>query len=945
MADVRPHPDLVARPPETPVSRPGPGLATRIDTPERAVVFSATITQGPEEHFPLPQPLTAPQVGPKIGRFTILDHLGSGTMGVVYTAYDDALDRKVAVKVLRHGGAEAALRLHREAQAMARVDHPNVVAVHEVGTEGGQVYVAMDFIRGTTLAAWQRMPGRTWTEILEAYVQAGRGLAAAHAAGLIHRDFKPTNAIIGTDGRVRVLDFGLVYAGEVGAGERIDSSGSFERVAVRLTRDGDVVGTPAYMSSEQIRGLTLGPASDQFSFCASLYEGLYGQLPFVGDSLATLFAAIARGRVQDPPRSSRVPAWVRAAVLRGLASTPTARHSSMDALLRALDHGTVRRRRYLGTAVALVGAAAIGGFLAAKSQAASLCSGADAELMSAWSPARRVRVEQALSAAGPAFAAEVWPRVAADLDDYAGAWKAMHRDACMAHQRGEQSDQMLDRRMACLGQRKAALGGAADVLSEGGAQVAIKALGVVHDLPAVARCGDVVALAAGVAPPDDAEVAFKVAEVRELLARARTLATAGRVDAALELASHEIAAADAIGYAPLVAEARLIHARMLIGFDADAAGDHDAALTLAVLTALSSGLDEAAAEALALRLHQRVHRGDGEEALADADMARAILARVPAPDRVLGLLENNIGVLQLSRGDLEKARLAFETALAIRERSEADPQDLAFNLVNLALVELDPGERERHLRRALELFETTLGPAHPQTLDVRLVAGRYITDPDAAADLLAPGCDAQARFSPENLAQRARCLADLAHHREEAGALREAMTLWAEADALLGRAAATGDVSLTNVDQLLIRAGAAAAGETVGPLQAELAQFPADQPLEWWRRRDRADLQLALGVQLRGLARDAEAQSTLASAVADFEASQDSSRDVFGLQHLARARLELAALRIEAGSAREQISPLLDAAEAWYRAAGPSYAWRLTRIDRLRGQLTRDKAP
>jgi hypothetical protein len=171
------------------------------------------------------------------------------------------------------------------------------------------------------------------------------------------------------------------------------------------------------------------------------------------------------------------------------------------------------------------------------------------------------------------------------------------------------------------------------------------------------------------------------------------------------------------------------------------------------------------------------------------------------------------------------------------------------------------------------------------------------------------------------------------------------MTLWAEADALLQRAAIAGAVPLTKVDQLLIRAGAAAAGETVGPLQQELAIFAATDPLEWWRRRDRADLQLALGLQLRGLARDAEAQSTLAAAVADFEAVQASSRDVFGLQHLARARLELASLRLEAGLPREEISRLLDAAEAWYRAAGPAYAWRVTRIGRLRGQLAREKAP
>ncbi|MBL9101956.1 MAG: protein kinase [Myxococcales bacterium] len=931
--------------------RPQPG--DRVDPAGHAGVFTATHEPGQTT----PRPAHASALGPKLGRFIILDHLGSGTMGHVYAAYDDALDRKIAVKVLRHGGGEAALRLRREAQAMARVDHPNVVAVHEVGTEGGNVYVAMDFVRGTTLAVWQRQPGRTWSEVLEAYVQAGRGLAAAHAAGLIHRDFKPTNAIIGDDGRVRVLDFGLVWAGENResaardlAETRPDLSSSFERLPTRLTRDGDVVGTPAYMSSEQIRGLPLGPSTDQFSFCASLYEGLYDQLPYQGDSLGALFAAIARGRVQDPPRASRVPAWVRAVVLRGLSANPNSRWPSMDALLRALDPGTARRRRRVGLAAGLVGVAALGGFLAAKSQAASLCSGADAELAAVWSAPRRARVEQTLAAAGPAFAAEVAPRVTADLDAYAAAWKAMHHDACMTHQRGEQSDQMLDRRMACLGQRKAALGGAAEVLAEGGDKVAIEALRVVHDLPEVARCGDVAALAAGVAPPADAAAAQRVGESRETLARAEMLAAAGRVEAAHALVDAEVEADAASGYLPLEAEARLVQARLLVNFEVER--ENDERLTAAILTALGADMDEAAAEALALRMFLRAqHPGRSEQALADADMARALLRRLPAGDRVLGLLENNLGVVQLSRGDLDRARLAFETALEIRERSGASEQELAYTLVNLALVEPDAGDRESHLRRALELFETALGPAHPQTLDVRIAAGRYTQGPLAAAELLAPGCDAVARFSPDNLAQRSRCLADLAHHHDEAGRSREAMNLWAEADALLARARRAGEVPLSEVEQLLIQAGGATAGETVLPLQQWLtANFPEaarsdEAAIEWWRRRDRADIRLVLGLQLRGLARDAEAQSTLAAAIADYEATQGQTRDVIGQQHLARARLELAALRLEAGRPREEISPLLDASEAWYRAAGPDYAWRITRSERLRGQLPHESAP
>src|SRR5262245_37690244 len=208
-------------------------------------------------------------------------------MGVVYAAYDPELDRRVALKLLHAGGSvEARKRLLREAQAMARLAHPNVIAVHDVGTWGDEVFVAMEFVEGPTLAERVRDEEPGWREVLDLYLQAGEGLAAAHVAGIVHRDFKPQNALVGRDGRVRVLDFGLARGTGAlpprEAEEGPDSGAAPGLLVTPLTRSGSRMGTPAYMSPEQFEGLPADELSDQFSFCVALYEALYGERPFGG---------------------------------------------------------------------------------------------------------------------------------------------------------------------------------------------------------------------------------------------------------------------------------------------------------------------------------------------------------------------------------------------------------------------------------------------------------------------------------------------------------------------------------------------------------------------------------------------------------------------------------------------------------------------------------------
>jgi len=294
--------------------------------------------------------------GSKVGRYRVVDTVGAGAMGIVYLADDPDLDRRIALKMLRRQDAQASSRLTREAQALARVSHPNVIAVYEVGTFDDQVYMAMEFVRGESLTSWLK-EDRSIAAILATFEQAGRGLTVAHAAGLVHRDFKPDNVLVGKDGRVRVVDFGLArgdaLARALGDPESSRSLAQAEKQdAFRtLTRTGAFMGTPAYMAPEQYEGIEADARTDQFGFCVSLYEALYARRPFEGGTLEALAQAVNSGPA-SPPRRSGVPRRVERAVLRGLAVRPRDRFPTMEALLAEL--ATPGASRKLGAPAALV---------------------------------------------------------------------------------------------------------------------------------------------------------------------------------------------------------------------------------------------------------------------------------------------------------------------------------------------------------------------------------------------------------------------------------------------------------------------------------------------------------------------------------------------------------------------------------------------------------------
>ncbi|MBL8943103.1 MAG: serine/threonine protein kinase, partial [Myxococcales bacterium] len=480
----------------------------------------------------------------RIGRFPILGRLGQGGMGTVFSAFDAELDRKIAVKVMLpdHAaeGSQGRERTRREAQAMARLSHPNIVAVHEVGEADQQVFIAMEFVRGVSLDVWLAQRSRTTREVLDVFRQAGRGLAAAHEAGLVHRDFKPSNVMVGDDGQIKILDFGLARASDDALAPTEEGGGALGKLGDgSLTRPGTIMGTPAFMAPEQHRGRPATALSDQFSFCVALYTALYGAHPFGATSLPAMITAVCDGTLASPPKQSVVPAWLRRVVVRGLSRAPEDRFASMGALLDALaaDPGARRRRWLFGGAgvVAVLGA----GFGIARLAQNEPCPDGRQALLGAWDDARRDRVAAALHGAA-AHGAETWTRVEPTLDAYADAWATAREDACHAMRTGAASDLLYERRVACLSRSRSALDALVEVFEQADTTVVEKAVAAAAGLPALARCEDAEGLLAQVEPPPEA-IANEVAALRDRLVRARSMEDAGRVGEAIAAANDVLA--------------------------------------------------------------------------------------------------------------------------------------------------------------------------------------------------------------------------------------------------------------------------------------------------------------------------------------------------------------------------------------------------------------------
>jgi tetratricopeptide (TPR) repeat protein len=633
----------------------------------------------------------------RIGRYLIIERIGAGGMGEVYCAYDPEIDRKVAVKLTvaaRSVGPAAQQGLRDEARAMARVHDPHVAAVYDVGVWEQRTFVAMELCDGVALPSWLARP-RTWREIVDVLSQAGRGLSAAHAAGLVHHDFKPGNVMVG-DGGVKVLDFGLARA--IGAPVGDDPAGpSFS-------------GTPGYAAPELLHG-PADTRSDQYSFCATLHEALFGALPAGG-------RADAGSRDRDG-RPEPVPAWLRAAVDRGLATDPQRRFPDMDALLRALDHRGRRRRRWVVALAALAGGLALAlGLSLGRRPDAPACRPDPDLLAGVWDAAARGRVETAILGAGRSYGTDNWARLSRRLDDYARAWLDARVAACEAtHVRHEQSGRLLDLRIACLDEHRARLATLVDLLAEGDPATTQRALSAAARLPAVEACSDAKTLEARAPLVADPAVAAAAAGLQLELARATALEDAGRYPQGLDLAQSVLAQAIELDVPAVEAMARYRLGNLL---DANGrSSDGVAELQRAGELAIAAGDDGLAARAFTDAMHVLADVLDQhDEALALQPAVAGLLKRAGDPAAGQARLLNTLGVIRYRQGRNDEALRLLGDSLDLLADvlAPADPR-LAGAFDNLGLTLSDLGrhaDAERAHRRAVELFEGSLGPHHPE---------------------------------------------------------------------------------------------------------------------------------------------------------------------------------------------------------------------------------------
>ena len=680
-----------------------------------------TVTRATEPGEKLPAtgvPTSAAhEPGASFGRYVLEQRVGAGGMGEVWAAWDPKLDRRVAIKLVRQdrAGTEGRQLLQREAQAMARLSHPNVVVVHDVDVVGGQTYVAMEFIDGPTLGQWIESDQPPPRRVIEMFVEAGNGLAAAHAAGIVHRDFKPGNVMIGPDGRPRVTDFGLARL--AGGGRGSEGGGGGARPAEAATTAG-FFGTPLYMAPEQHRGEPADARSDQFAFCAALYEALYGVHPFdAGGSIEDLRDRVLAGRVAPPLLSPRLPSSVRRALLRGLAVKADERHPDMKSLLRELarDPYRLRRRVILGAVVVASVAGIAFGLLQVRERRLRLCSGGERAWDGVWGSSRRQGVAAAFESTGAPFGRDAAGQVGATLDGYGTRWVAAYRSACEATRlRGEQSEQVLDREMGCLRRRLKEVDALVSLFLKADTERAAKAAEALAGLRPVASCTDVGALTQEAAPPLAPEERRRVEELETRLAEAQARKLVGRYAEALDLARGVMAAAASL--ASVEGAAQELTGELLI--ELDQPDEAEAPLRAALAAAERTGSDRAAADAASeLIWLEAVNRNRYREADRWWEFGQAKLQRLGGSEDVEeGLLASRAAALS-AEGKYAEAAQMQRRELEIAERRDG-PESfnaaVTHNLLGQALDGIgDYAGALQHLQRSAEIKERALGARHP----------------------------------------------------------------------------------------------------------------------------------------------------------------------------------------------------------------------------------------
>ncbi|MBL4686924.1 MAG: serine/threonine protein kinase, partial [Nannocystaceae bacterium] len=657
-----------------------------------------------------------------IGRYTVLRRLGSGGMAVVYAAYDESLDRRVALKLLL--GAPSSerdnreTRLKREAKAMARLSHPNVASVYEIGsheTDAGHTmtFIAMEFVDGENLRRWF-VADHSTHDALGLLLRAGEGLAAAHAAGLVHRDFKPENVMIGSDGAVKVVDFGVAAWTEGHAAQTSSEDVLSTTSDATLTASGQNPGTPAYMAPEQLAGDPANARSDQFAYCTTAYEVLTGQRPFGAKTVAELVTAI---RDETPPNAAELPRHVYTALLRGLAHDPAQRFASMSALLQAMSFDAKRRWRRVGVGVVVLAAVGGGGFVSAQLGRVAPCEDGARRVASVWTAERQKTIAVAFEQTGLPFASAAWAQTQTSLGRWAADWGSMRDQACEATRvHATQSVDILDRRIVCLDRAWAGFTAILDTLEQADA-ASVSEASAVADTPArLASCADVLALLESVPLPQSPDVRAEVSEVQARIASLTAAHRLGRLRGVLAEADALLLRAEQTTHAPTIARAHRI-----VGFANRSAGNERASVG-----ALKQGLSEAQAAGdpelfadLSITLAGLLSSGQDahDVALDYLALADGALRKLGDPPDLRGVWHNQRGTVLRNAGRYADAVASVEASLELAERAGSDASEAAHARSTLGILAKDLGRPEdglAMLERAQVLLATEYGVSHPK---------------------------------------------------------------------------------------------------------------------------------------------------------------------------------------------------------------------------------------
>ena len=642
--------------------------------------------------------------GHTVGRYVIGDLLGAGAMGRVYSAWEPELDRRVALKLLVESGAGARERVVREAQAMAKLDHPNIVGVHEVGTSEDGVYVAMELVEGTTLRAWADPP-RPWRETVPVLVEIARGLAAVHAAGVIHRDIKPENIIVGADRRARLGDFGLARTG--GASTAAIPTGSQLALGTPASA---IAGTPAYMAPEVLRGGAADRASDQFSFGVLAYEVIGGKRPFAGTTWATLLAAIEKGTV---PALRGIPGWLDAAIRTCLAANPEDRFDGMSTVAEQLAVRAARRRPttwLVGAAAAAALASGITWFAVRRAPAAASCEVGAAELATVWSP----QVRSGLAALGAT--------AITSLDAWVAQWTDNRDAACRAAITSQPA--MVAARQRCLDQRKAELGALLERLGRAPSSTAgDRVVDALASLPSPTECRTI--LPETTLPLDPVKAAA-ARGVQDALPAVRAAIALGDARPVIDVARELVTRASQSGHAPTLAEALIVDAEALRA--TSQLLEASIAARDAVAAAERGHDDLLAARAWVVRV---ATAGDRRELAVAEDagaIASAAVERAGSPPRLVATVLRLRGLIAYNRGLLDEARMLLASArdkfivLSGKDSLDVATTESALGSVARAAGDLDAAERWH--RSAYAIDHTLRTAQHPDLArDLHNIAG------------------------------------------------------------------------------------------------------------------------------------------------------------------------------------------------------------------------------